>query len=223
MIDKQPQRQRTPSCRICLIRHGETAWNAERRLQGHLDLPLNETGLAQAEAAARHLADEPFAALYSSDLLRTRQTATPLARGLGREMIREPRLRERHYGHFQGLTYEEAAQRYPQDYARHAAREPDFALPGGGESLIEFHHRIAAALTEITARHAGERVAVVTHGGVLDIIHRFASGKPLEAARDFPIPNAALNWIEFDDGRWRLLSWGDQRHLQFSLDELPDR
>ena len=109
MIDKQPQRQRTPSCRICLIRHGETAWNAERRLQGHLDLPLNETGLAQAEAAARHLADEPFAALYSSDLLRTRQTATPLARGLGREMIREPRLRERHYGHFQGLTYEEAA------------------------------------------------------------------------------------------------------------------
>jgi len=179
LIEKQHALSGTRSCRICLIRHGETDWNAERRLQGHLDVPLNETGLAQADAAARHLADERFAALYSSDLLRTRQTATPLERRLGRAMIREPRLRERHYGCFQGLTYDEAAQRYPQDYARHKAREPDFALPGGGESLIEFHHRIAAALAEITARHGGERVAVVTHGGVLDIIHRFASGLPL--------------------------------------------
>ncbi|NLF54218.1 MAG: histidine phosphatase family protein [Thauera phenolivorans] len=223
MIEKQHARHETRVCRICVIRHGETAWNAERRLQGHLDVPLNETGLAQADAAARHLADERFAALYTSDLLRTRQTATPLARSLAREMIREPRLRERHYGCFQGLTYEEAALRHPHDYARHKARDPDFALPGGGESLIAFRHRIAAALAEIAARHAGERVAVVTHGGVLDIIHRFASGQPLEAARDFPIPNAALNWIEFDDGRWRLLSWADQAHLQFALDELPDR
>ena len=207
-------------CRICLIRHGETAWNAERRLQGHLDVALNETGFAQAAAAAQHLAGERFAGLYCSDLLRTRQTAAPLVRVLGRPAVDEPRLRERHYGSFQGLTYAEAALRYPQAYALHKARHPEFALPAGGESLNDFRVRIVAALADIAARHRGRQVAVVTHGGVLDIVHRLTSGQPLEAPREFGIPNAGLNWVEGEDGNWRLLAWAVEDHLERTLDEL---
>ena len=93
--------------RICLIRHGETAWNAELRIQGHRDLPLNGSGLAQAEALAGRLAGQRFDALYSSDLLRARQTAQPLADVLGLPVRLEPELRERHFGCCEGKTREE--------------------------------------------------------------------------------------------------------------------
>ncbi|KON80872.2 histidine phosphatase family protein [Azoarcus sp. PA01] len=208
--------------RLCLVRHGETAWNAERRLQGHLDVPLNEIGHAQAEATAARLAGHRFAAFYCSDLRRAQQTAAAAGRALGFEATLEPELRERHYGVFQGLTYDEARERFPQDYARFHARDRDFAFCGGGESLGTFAARIHRALDRIAARHAGQQTLVVTHGGVLDIAHRLATGKALDAPRDFTIPNAALNWIEFDGRRWQLLAWADQAHLAAARDELPN-
>ncbi len=213
------------TCRLCLVRHGETAWNTERRLQGHLDVPLNETGLAQAAATARRLQvlGHGFAALYCSDLTRARQTAAAIARQQSLPAIHDERLRERHYGLFQGLTYDEAEHRHPELYRRFKAREPDFGFPGHGESLIGFASRVHAALEDIAGRHAGQAVLVVTHGGVLDIAHRLASSAPLEAARNFPIPNAALNWIERTGERWRLLAWADEGHLGGgALDELPN-
>lgn len=206
--------------RLCLIRHGETDWNAERRLQGHLDIPLNSTGVAQAAAAAATLPKQVFSACYSSDLLRAVHTARAACAVLGLAPRTTAALRERHYGHFQGLTYHEAAQRHADDYARFEARDPDFAF-AGGESLRDFATRIGDCLSEIVARHPGETVLIVTHGGVLDIAHRVATGKPLDAPRDFTIPNAALNWIRHD-GAWSLESWADQRHLQDARDELPN-
>ena len=130
-----------------------------------------------------------------------------------------PGLRERHFGVFQGLTYEEAAARYPADYARHHARDPRF-VPDGGESLLELAARISTACEAIVRRHAGEAVALFTHGGVLDILHRQAAGKPLTTPRDFAIPNCAISWIEVLNGCWTLLSWAERDHLAGSLDEL---
>ncbi|TAH50449.1 MAG: histidine phosphatase family protein [Betaproteobacteria bacterium] len=209
------------SCMICLVRHGETSWNAERRLQGHIDIPLNHRGVAQAESTARSMADVHFAAMYSSDLQRAHDTARAIANRRAQQPRTDPRLRERHYGVFQGLTYDEASARFPEAYARFKARDIVQPIPGDGESLATFATRVTEALAEIAQRHAGARVLVVTHGGVLDIAHRLAAGKPLHTARDFTIPNAALNWIEHEAGQWRLLDWGDERHLADALDELP--
>ncbi len=208
--------------RICLVRHGETAWNAERRLQGHTDIPLNDTGLAQARATAASLADQRFAAAYASDLLRARQTADAITARCDLLPAIDARLRERHYGVFQALTYDEARSRFPEDYQHFESRDPEFVFPGGGESLRQFAARIHEALHDIAARHRGGTVLVVTHGGVLDVAHRLATGKPLEAPRDFTIPNAALNWIERNGDAWRLIAWAEQRHLSNALDELPN-
>ena len=212
------------SCRICLVRHGETAWNAERRLQGHLDIPLNDIGLMQAAATAIRLRglEHPFSALYCSDLMRARQTAAAIASRQSLAMLADPRLRERHYGMFQGLTYDEAERQHPEFYRRFKAREPDFGVPRQGESLTGFSTRVGAALGDIASRHAGQAVLVVTHGGVLDIARRLATGMALELPRDFPIPNAALNWIEHTGDGWRLLAWAQEEHLGMALDELPN-
>jgi probable phosphoglycerate mutase len=130
-------------------------------------------------------------------------------------------LRERHYGVLQTLTYAEFEQRHPQAHARFQAREEDFALPGGGESLRGFADRVLACVDGIVAAHPGGQVLIVTHGGVLDILHRRASGKPLSVPRGVEIPNAALNWLEVASGRWSVLSWAERGHLAEALDELP--
>lgn len=208
--------------RLCLVRHGETEWNRERRLQGHLDVPLNAAGLAQARATAAHLAGQTFSAVYCSDLARARQTAMAAADALACAAQPTPALRERHYGALQGLTYAEARERLPAEFERFSARDADFAFSGGGESLRGFAARIEQAVSEIARRHPGEQVLIVTHGGALDIMHRLSTGKPLEATRDFPIPNAALNWIAFAEGRWHLLAWAQQAHLAQTHDELPN-
>src|SRR5258706_3803519 len=114
------------STRLCLVRHGETAWNAEGRVQGQLDIPLSPTGLAQAKAVASALAGESFDAIYSSDLVRVRQTAQPIAELLKKDVLLDERLRERHYGVFQGITYAEAKERFPGDYERFKSKDLDF-------------------------------------------------------------------------------------------------
>lgn len=206
--------------RLCLVRHGETAWNAERRIQGQLDVPLSAVGHAQARAAANALAQEPFCAIHSSDLSRALHTAEAAAHPLGLPIRRHMALRERHFGVLQTLTYAEFERRHPDAHARFRAREEDFALPGGGESLRRFADRVHACADEIVAAHPGGQVLIVTHGGVLDILHRRASGRPLSARRDFEIPNAALNWLEVASGQWSILSWAERSHLAEALDEL---
>ena len=209
------------SARICMIRHGETAWNAEGRVQGQTDVPLSATGAAQARALVAALAGERFAALYASDLTRVRQTAAPAARALGLEMRLDAGLRERHYGKFETLTYAEARERHPQDFARFKAKEPDYDF-GSGESLLAFNARAIACVAGIARRHAGEAVLVFTHGGVLEMVHRHARGTGLSAPRDFDIPNAALNWIEVAGEEWRVHAWAQRGHLDAALDDLRE-
>jgi probable phosphoglycerate mutase len=207
------------STRFCFVRHGETAWNALRRIQGHLDLPLNANGIAQARALANSLLGETFGALYSSDLERARHTAEAVAHVLHLPVRVLPALRERNFGVFQGLTFEECTRRYPAEHARLRARDPDFAIPGG-ESLGQFSRRVLDSVAELALRHPGAQVLVATHGGVLDMLYRRATGRGLEAPRECEIPNAALNWIEVDAEDWSLLAWADRSHLVAALDEL---
>jgi probable phosphoglycerate mutase len=208
------------AARLCVVRHGETAWNAEGRVQGQLDIPLSAAGLAQAQCVAAALSAGRFSALYSSDLARVRQTARPAADKLGLEVRIEPCLRERHYGAFQGLTYIQAKETLPADYARFRAKDPQFAF-GSGESLSDFFARTMRCIGAIGARHDGEEVLVFTHGGVLEMAYRHATGCGLSTPRRCELPNAALNWIEVSERQWTVLGWADCGHLAAALDDLP--
>lgn len=210
-----------PATRLCLVRHGETEWNAARRIQGQIDIGLNETGLRQAEAAGRWLKTAGIAALYSSDLKRARTTAEAIGRALGLVPVLLPEMRERRYGTFEGLTYDEAKAKYPAGYAAFEGRNADYNFENG-ESLHDMFQRVISRLKEIAAAHPGQNVVVVLHGGVLDIINRFVRGNGLETPRDFLIPNAGLNWIAAVDGVWHIETWGETAHLEAGvLDELP--
>ena len=211
----------TRPTRICLVRHGETEWNAARRIQGQIDIDLNAIGLRQAEAAGRWLQDAGIVALYSSDLKRAWNTALAIGAALGLTPTATPEMRERRYGVFEGLTYDEAKANHPDGYAAFEGRNADYAFENG-ESLKAMFARVTGRLQAIAAAHPGQNVAVVLHGGVLDIINRFVRGNSLETPRDFLIPNAGLNWIAVDNGHWHLETWGETSHLEpGALDELP--
>ena len=206
--------------RFCLVRHGETDWNSEKRIQGQIDIDLNATGEAQACAVRLGLEKHAFDAAYSSDLRRAWRTAQIATAGLGLAVSPAPTFRERNFGVLQGIAAHEAGLRRPQAHQHHLARTPDYDYETG-ESLIAFSARITAGLEILAARHAGQTVLVFTHGGVLDVAYREATGRSLEAPRDFPLPNAAFNWLEHDAGGWRLIAWADSTHLQpTALDEM---
>ena len=206
--------------RLCIVRHGETAWNAEHRVQGQLDVPLNEFGLRQAQAVAKTLAREEFDAIYASDLARARQTAEPVARMKKLEIRLEKDLRERHYGIFETLTYAEVKVLYPEDYARFEARDPEFDFRTG-ESLEFFHERAIKIVDTIAARHEGKSILVLTHGGVLDMLYRHVAGLALSAPRAFGIPNCGINRLAAEGSGWRIAVWADVAHLERALDDLP--
>ena len=203
--------------RICFIRHGETDWNLARRIQGQTDTPLNETGQAQALAMAGNAARYEFAAIYSSDLIRATATARQIAETRGMEIRTLPQLRERHFGIFQGLTADEGVQRHPQAYAHYKTRNPEYDFETG-ETLLRFAERVNAAVELMVSQHSSQTVAAVSHAGVLEILYRKATGRLLDAPRDFVIPNCALNWFRFEtrDGDapgWHLEAWDDRDHL----------
>jgi len=210
---------------IWFIRHGETPWNRERRLQGWQDIALNDTGRQQAQALAARLVEAatraPFAALYSSPLARALETAKPAADRLGLTIGLEPGLRERCFGVLEGIPFPEIAQRAPQAAAVWQRRLPDEPLEGG-ESLGQFQARIVAAALAIARRHPGERVLAITHGGALDIIWRTAKHVDLSAPQRPLLPNTGINRIGIDtDGQWHMLEWADVAHVEAAtLDEI---
>ncbi|MDD2918236.1 histidine phosphatase family protein [Rhodoferax sp.] len=205
--------------RIIAIRHGETAWNVDTRLQGHLDIALNPKGLWQAAQVARALADEPVDAIYASDLLRAWHTARAIAQTTAAPLVASQNLRERSFGSFEGSTYAELESRWPEDALRWRKREPDWAPPGG-ESLLALRERITATVDALARQHVGGQVVLVAHGGVLDVLYRLATGQELQAPRSWHLGNAAINRLLWTTEGLTLVGWGDTRHLEeATLDE----
>ncbi len=209
---------------ILLIRHGETAWNRERRMQGHIDIPLNEEGRRQARALGAALAAERPDAIWSSDLQRARDTAQSVADAHDMPVHLDAALRERCYGAFEGMTYQEIADRYPDAMRQWKAREPHARFPSGerdAETLHEFHQRCVEAATGIVRRYQAGKLVIVAHGGVLDCLYRAATGMALEAERNFGNANAAINRLRWNGSGFSLLQWGDDTHLTAAgLDEI---
>jgi probable phosphoglycerate mutase len=202
--------------KLCLIRHGETSWNTERRLQGHTDIPLNSKGEAQARQMAQALKDSELAfdILYTSDLQRAADTANAIVELFGTEAKVDSALRERHFGALQGLALSEAPLLRPDIWQAHISRDLDHELDGG-ESIQQFALRVQNVLDAIQKRHTGKTILVVSHGGTLDMMYRIASNQPLSTQRVVSVPNASLNWINHQqsDG-WSVERWADTRHLE---------
>ena len=198
--------------RIIAIRHGETAWNVDTRIQGHLDIPLNDTGLWQARQVARALAGEPLSAIYASDLQRAHTTARAIAEATGAPLVPEPALRERSFGQLEGRTFTEIEAELPEQARRWRQRDPHFA-PEGGETLVQLRERIAATTHRLAALHTGGLVVLVAHGGVLDVLYRLATGQELQAPRTWQLANAAINRLLWTPEGLTLVGWADTQHL----------
>ncbi|MFP2897447.1 histidine phosphatase family protein [Corallococcus sp. 4LFB] len=202
-----------------LLRHGETEWNAQGRLQGHLNSSLSREGLRQADALAARLATLPFQALYSSDLDRAAQTAARIAARTGHDVQQDARLRERGLGILEGLTRAEAGQRHPDVFSAYAEGPADYVVPEG-ESATQRLRLALHCLEDLGARHAEARVVVVTHGGVLSALLRHCLGIPPATPRAFSVLNAGWNQFDLHAGGLRLVTWGDVSHLRaLSLDD----
>ena len=198
--------------RIIAIRHGETAWNVDSRLQGHLDIPLNDVGLWQARQAALALADEPIDAIYSSDLQRAWVTAQAIAETTQAPLAAHQGLRERSFGVLQGHTFEELEAKEPEQAYRWRKRDPAFA-PEGGESLIALRERITATPHTLASRHVGGQIVLVAHGGVLDVLYRAATRQDIQAPRTWQLGNAAINRLLWTPDGLSLVGWADTQHL----------
>jgi probable phosphoglycerate mutase len=209
--------------RIIAIRHGETAWNVDSRVQGQLDIDLNNRGRWQAQRAAQALFDEGIAAIYSSDLLRAQSTAQAIAERSLSESARPVHLhkglRERGFGHFEGFTQDQIAATWPEESRRWRQREPHFAPPGG-ESLVTLHQRVEQTVAELASQHLGEQIILVAHGGVMDALYRLATGQSIEAPRTWALGNASINRLLWSPHALTLVGWSDTQHLHDApLDE----
>ena len=198
--------------RIIAVRHGETAWNVDTRIQGHLDIALNDTGHWQARQVARALADEPLAAVYTSDLQRAHATAQAIAQASGAPLVAEPGLRERSFGELEGRTFAEIETELPEQARRWRQRDPHFA-PEGGETLVQLRERIAATTHRLAAQHSGGLIVLVAHGGVLDVLYRLATGQELQAPRTWQLANASINRLLWTPQGLTLVGWADTQHL----------
>jgi 2,3-bisphosphoglycerate-dependent phosphoglycerate mutase len=199
--------------RILAIRHGETAWNAEARIQGHTDIPLNPHGRWQAQRLAQALHDETVDAAYASDLSRAHETALAVVQQRGLPVVTHVGLRERGFGNFEGQTWTELEARWPAETQAWRKRVPGFA-PGGGESLLQLQARVVDTVNQLAARHLGEQILIVAHGGVLDILYRAATRLDLQAPRSWKLPNTAINRLLWSPEGLSLVGWADTTHLQ---------
>jgi 2,3-bisphosphoglycerate-dependent phosphoglycerate mutase len=201
---------------VILIRHGQSQGNAEGRFGGHTDTPLSARGRRQAEATAKALDSEKFSAIYSSDLLRAIETASPLAKLTGVPLETTDALRERSVGVMEGLTFEEAAEKYPEQYAALLHRDFEHVLLGG-ESYRQTLDRASKKLDEAIEKHKGGRIAVFTHTGAICILILHLMGA-LDAPELKPVwiatSNCGLARFDLrDDGFVRVLAVNDTRHL----------
>ncbi|MFT4189988.1 MAG: histidine phosphatase family protein [Comamonas sp.] len=215
---------------IILIRHGETDWNREFRFQGHSDVPLNGVGHEQARRLVEALRDEPITHVVSSDLTRTQQTAAPLLRSRGLTLTALPQWREQAFGDFEGQRLAELPQQYPEIWAQWRRHDPDFRLPGASESRRHFQARAVRALFDQVHAHEAlareqpggvGRLVVFTHGGLLDMLYRAATGASLQGPRVALIPNAGINRLRVSGQRIEIIDWAEDGHLAGLPSTLP--
>ncbi len=197
---------------LLFIRHGETDWNRQQRFQGQIDVPLNAAGHAQAARLRQRLAGEKHDALFSSDLVRAQETAAPLAAAWGLSPKLVPGLREQSFGVLEGLDVPTIKQRHPDLWQQWLEHRSEFALPRG-ESLLQFHRRVVDAVRELAGGGAGQRLVIVTHGGVLDMLWRTAHGLSLDGLRACEIPNTGVNRLRWTAGNLHIDRWADDEHL----------
>lgn len=198
---------------LIAIRHGETEWNRIGRQQGHLDSSLTRHGIRQGKMIARHLKNDYFDCMYSSDLGRAAQTAGIIAKRLKLKPIMESGLRERNLGIMQGLTVKEFKHRYPDEYKKYISDDPDYALPDG-ESVRQRHERTINTLKEIVDNNRDKKILAVMHGGNLDSLFRYVLAIPLHHRRNFSLLNSGLNVFIVRGNIWRLKTWGEISHLK---------
>jgi len=210
-----PERMAQPT-RLYLIRHGQSAGNAEGRFGGHGPTPLSELGKEQAEKTAKVLAKEGINAIYSSDLLRALQTAEPLAKLLDLPIHSSEAFRERHVGVLEGLTFDESKQAFPKDYYALVNRNVHHIITEG-ESYRQLLRRITAKLNNVLRVHQGERIAVYSHTGAICFLILHLLGAIHRGTKQTPwiiTSNCGINRFELRGPRnVRVLALNDTRHL----------
>jgi len=198
---------------IYLVRHGETVWNAEGRLGGSSDIPLSDRGHQQAKALAERLRDVPIAAIYSSPLLRARQTAEAIAKPHRLSVRFVPELSEIDYGEWEGMAVAELAQRFPE-MERCRTDDPMRFVAPNGESFADFVGRVTAAMERLARQHSNERIVCVAHQGVNRVVLCWVLGADFSLWRRLRQDPCCVNLLQArNDGTWRLWLANDTCHL----------
>lgn len=210
------------STRIIAIRHGETDWNVQTRIQGHIDIELNSNGVWQASRLPLGLAHEEIAHVYTSDLSRAKVTAASFAGPLGLPLEEEPQLRERHFGIFEGITWQALEELHPEQARAWKSRDPHWT-PEQGESLEMLRQRIVKVVNRLASKHLGEQIAIVTHGGVLDVLYRLATHQFDQSPRTWSLGNTFINRLLWSDEGLHLVGWGDNAHLEKAQHAEPSK
>lgn len=207
--------------KIIAIRHGETIWNVKKIWQGHTDSELTITGIHQAKELSRRLGNEEVDAIYSSDLERAKKTAEIIALRHKKNVYVDQRLRERNLGIFEGLKKEQIINNYPGEFELYKSLTPDFIIPNG-ESIKHKTKRTISCIEELIQKHLNKTFLVITHGGILDTLLRYALNLPLDEPRNFKLLNASINIFLYENENLKLQTWGDISHLKGarSLDDL---
>jgi broad specificity phosphatase PhoE len=201
---------------MILVRHAQSTWNREHRIQGHLDPPLSDEGRRQAELLGRRLAGRRLAGFYASDLKRALETAEAIESLVEVKPELAPGLREIYLGEWEGLRTEDIAERFPDAWAKWGEK-PDWDLVPGGEGAARFETRVIATLDEILDRHPQGDVLLVTHGGVIQVALHRVIGRPSRGLFPFKIQNASVSVIEVRDGRMIIAGSNDVAHLEPAL------
>ena len=197
---------------ITIVRHGETVWNAQMRIQGHCNSDLTENGILQAELVGKALAKREFDVLFSSDLERAAETARIINTNLLLPHHLKPNLRERSFGVLEGMTIAEIKEQYPTEYAHYIQRDPKFVIPEG-ESPEQLYQRIVSEIEVIANQFRNQKILIVAHGLVLEMMMYRTFNIPLDNPRVFSINNSSISSFYIDDQKWFLKEWGVIEHL----------
>ena len=197
---------------IILIRHGETEWNSQKRMQGHSNSDLSSVGQAQIQALGQWMKNVPFDHIYSSDSLRAKQTAEAITQFSGHELQFDQRLREKNLGVFEGLTSEEARERHPEVFRLFKTAGSKYVIDEG-ESTQQLQDRALEIVNEIRIKHPEERVLLVTHGGFIRVVMKHSLGLSLETPTRFLIRNTGVFRLVWED-KWLVSQMGGVSHLE---------